>query len=130
MQVTGLFSGMVLLFFAVSIAMQLGNTGRRIRADSRMIGTLRAVGADERALLGCYRLPAMLSAVMGLALGLIAYGLMGRYATDAFPDYHPAIVIPVMVVLAAVCMLCCLLGVRVRLRQVLNHSLVENIREL
>ena len=130
MQVIGLFIGMVLLFFAVSIAMQLGNTGRRIRADSRMIGTLRAVGADERALLGCYRLPAMLSAVMGLALGLIAYVLMWRYATSAFPDYHPAIVIPVMAVLAAVCMLCCLLGVRVRLRQVLNHSIVENIREL
>ena len=56
-QIELLFLGIIVLFFAVSVSMQVSSAGRRIRADQRMIGTLRAVGADEKALMGCYRLP-------------------------------------------------------------------------
>ena len=124
------FLGAALMFFSVSTAMQVGSAGRRIRADQRMIGTLRAVGADEGALMGCYRLPLYVTAVAGLILGLIVYALILLYGKAMFPSYHPYLVIPLLLLLAALCVLCCLVGVRSRLRQILRRSVVENIREL
>ena len=117
------------VFFAVTVAMQVGNTGRRIRADSRMIGTLRAAGADEKALLGCYRLPVIGTVSVGflLATGLyLAIYILG----DIYMHSYPFSVILCMALLGALCLLCCLLGVRLRLRQALRKSVVENIREV
>ena len=37
---------------------------------------------------------------------------------------------PLMAFLAVLCALCCMAGVKGRLRQVLSKSVVENIREL
>ena len=131
-KVITLFAGIMVLFFAVSVAMQVGNTGRRIRADRRMLGTLRAVGADRNTLVGCYRLPMILASLAGLILGTAFY-LVFRYSDTtgaAFPAYHPEIVLPLFVVLSGLCLLCCLAGVRARLGQVLKSSIVENIREL
>ena len=127
-----MFAGIIILFFAVSVAMQVGNTGRRIRADRRMIGTLRAVGADREMLVGCYRLPMIVAAAAGLILGAAFYLLFRGLdaACHIFPAYHPEIILPLFAVLTALCFLCCLTGARARLEQVLRRSIVENIREL
>ena len=125
-----LFSGMALLFFAVSTAMQVTNASRRIRADMRMIGTLRAVGADERALLGCYRLPALLSTAFGLLLAVAVFGLMMTLGTDLLPEYHPHYVLPALLAASLLSALCAVAGIRGRLRQMMSRSIVENIREL
>ena len=124
-----LWAGVVILFFAVSVAMQVGNAGRRIRSDQRMISTLRAVGADEKALLGCYRLPFILTSVFGSLLATVLY-LVWILATGTYEGAHPAIIVPAMLILGALCVLCCFGGLRVRLKTVLNASIVENIREL
>ena len=132
-----LISAVLVLFFAVTVAMQVGNAGRRIRADRRMIGTLRAVGADERALLGCYRLPVIMTAALGTALAVLGYlGYAAWYHGVVIPVGsestwpHIGTVMPAMVILGALCALCCLAGLRARLRTVLDESIVENIREL
>lgn len=125
-----LFAGMALLFFAVSTAMQVTNASRRIRADMRMIGTLRAVGADERALLGCYRLPALLSTAFGLLIAVAAFGLMVAFGEDLLPEYHPQYVLPALLVASLLNALCAVAGIRGRLRQMMSRSIVENIREL
>ena len=126
-----LFGGMVVLFFAVAVAMQMGNAGRRIRADRRGIGTLRAVGADEKALMGCYRLPMLLTAAIGTALSAALYLIYVAYwRFKGFNDYNPAVIVPAMLILGVLCALCCLAGLRFRLRSVLDASIVENIREL
>lgn len=124
-----LFGGMVLLFFAVAVSMQVTNATRRIRADERMVGTLRAVGADERALLACYRLPTIMAAVAGFALAAVAYWLMYFLYPIGFPQYHPWL-LGVAVLMAALNALCAMLGVRGQLRRVMGKSIVENIREL
>ena len=125
------FLGVIILFFAVAVSMQVSSASRRIRADQRMIGTLRAVGADESALLGCYRLPMIVTTAAGLLLALGLYILMGTLAYNYFLTFRHAIVtLPMMAVLAALCALCCMMGVKARLRQVLSKSVVENIREL
>ena len=127
-QILTLFCGIALVFFLVSVAMQIGNIGRRIQADQRMIGTLRAVGADRNALLACYRLPLLLASAAGGTVGTGIY-LLWRM-NQVFPKYHPAMVLPLFALLCVLCCVCCLAGVRVRLRLVLNRSVVENIREL
>ena len=121
----------LLLFFTVSVAMQVGNAGRRIRADERMIGTLRAVGADEKALLGCYRLPLLLTTGIGAALGSGTYLAVAIwYQVQTTMHMHTIPVLAAMLILAALCALCCLAGLRMRLKSVLDQSIVENIREL
>ncbi|MBO4368202.1 MAG: ABC transporter permease, partial [Clostridia bacterium] len=117
------------VFFAVTVAMQVGNAGRRIRADSRMIGTLRAVGADEKALLGCYRLPAIGAVLAGFLIAAGLY-LMVYIWGDIYVYGYPLPVILCMAFLGVLCLLCCLLGVQLQLRQTLRKSVVENIREL
>lgn len=129
-QIELVFLGIIVLFFAVSVSMQVSNAGRRIRADQRMIGTLRAVGADEGALMGCYRLPMMFAAALGLVLALSVYALMGTVFSNYFLTAHSLVTMPLMAVLAGLCAMCCMLGMKARLRQVLNKSVVDNIREL
>lgn len=128
-QILLLFGGMVVLFFAVAVAMQVGNSGRRIRADQRMIGTLRAVGADESSLLGCYRLPMVLTAAIGSLLAAALY-LALAFAMRAYLVSSPVVIVPAMLLLGALCVMCCFAGLRVRLKSVLGSSIVENIREL
>ena len=129
LQALTLFVGMVLLFFAVSVTMQVTGTSRRIRADERMIGTLRAVGADKRALLGCYRLPTAISASFGFLLAAFAYLAMRQFYNIAFPKYHPWLLL-VALAMAALNTLCAMAGIKRCLRQVMDRSIVENIKEL
>ena len=129
MQLLSLFGGMVLLFFAVSVSMQVMSAARRIRADERMVGTLRAVGADERALLSCYRLPTVISAMVGFGLAAVSYGLMMILYPIGLPQYHPWLLFPALL-MAALNALCALAGVRNQLHRVMHKSIIENIREL
>lgn len=124
-----LLGGILALFFAVSAAMQISEASRRIQADERMIGTLRAAGADEHALLGCYRLPVFLSAGTGLLIALAV--TVGMVLAEIYPlSGALTMVLPTMVLLAALNALCALAGIRTRLQQVTGRSIVENIREL
>lgn len=127
-----LFIGLVALFFGVSVAMQIGNASRRIRSDQRMIGTLRAVGADGKALLGCYRLPTVLSAICGslLAGGIFSALVLTHVIGNTFQHEQLWFLAPLVLLLTALAVLCSMIGIRARLRQVLNKSVVENIREL
>lgn len=126
-----LFVSIMLLFFALAVAIQVGNAGRRIRSDTRMIGTLRAVGADEKALLGCYRLPMLLTTFIGAALAAGLYlALAIWYQLQTTLHMHVYTTLPLMLILAALCILCCLAGLRMRLKNALDQSIVENIREL
>lgn len=126
-----LFVSIMLLFFALAVAIQVGNAGRRIRSDTRMIGTLRAVGADEKTLLGCYRLPMLLTTFIGAALAAGLYLTLAIwYQLRTTLHMHVYTTLPLMLILAALCILCCLAGLRMRLKNALDQSIVENIREL
>lgn len=46
------------------------------------------------------------------------------------PFTYLALALPAMLVLAALNVLCALAGIRARLRQIMNRSVVDNIREL
>ncbi len=125
-----LFAGLILLFFAVSVFMQVSGASRQIRSETRTIGTLRAVGADLKTLVGCYRLPVWVSAAAALVPCLLFYGLTELPGLRLFSVNHPAVMIPVLILLAACVALACIAGIRGRLAGVTRRSIVENIREL
>ena len=125
-----LFTALILVFAAVSVSMQVSSATRQIRAETRTIGTLRAVGADLRTLVGCYRLPVWISAGAALIPCLLMYAVQDIPALRLFRDYHPQVVIPALAALAACVALICTAGIRRRLAGVTRQSIVDNIREL
>lgn len=129
LQLLALFLGMALLFFAVSVSMQVTSAARRIRADERMIGTLRAVGADERALMACYRLPTLFSVLLGYILVAIAYIVLSL-CTRGLMMWRVPFALAGALPLAALNALCAMLGIRRQLRRVMTRSIIENIREV
>lgn len=124
-------AGVVLIFFACSTGLMLGAASRRIQADRRAIGMLRAVGADAGVLLRGYAGPLWAQIVLGVALGaagaLLTHGLASSYG--GFPRLA-ALYLPCQLGFGALCGLCCQGMLRARLRGVLRQSIVENIREL
>ena len=125
-----LFAALILLFFAVSVFMQVTGTARQIRSEIRTIGTLRAVGADLKALVGCYSLPVWFCAAAALAVSLLIYAVTWIPGLRLFTDYHPQIMIPALFLMAACVALACIAGIRARLAGVSRQSITENIREL
>ena len=103
---------------------------RQIRSDTRMIGTLRAVGADLKTLVGCYRLPVWICAGVAMIPCLLFYAVSGIPALRLFTVSHPLIMIPILAVLAGCVALACTAGIRGRLAGVARQPIVENIREL
>ena len=118
-----------LLFFAVSIAMLVSNAGRAIRADVRKIGTLRAVGADNKTLLRCYSVPMLFSIGLG-TVPAFAFARKWSFLLNDGNTWQPELDYPFMLLFAALSVLCCLGGLQARLKSVLKESIVENIREL
>ncbi|MBR2661570.1 MAG: ABC transporter permease [Clostridia bacterium] len=125
-----LFAGLILLFFTVSVFMQVSGTSRQIRSETRTIGTLRAVGADLKTLVGCYRLPVIVCAAAGLVPCLLFYAVTEIPGLRLFTANHPAVMIPVLVLMAGSIVLACIAGIRSRIAGVTRQSIVDNIREL
>ena len=121
------------VFLAVAVSMIAGNIRRRILADKRMIGTLRAVGADKKALISCYGGQVESAVGGGLLISLALYGLLARgiYAYNAAGAARDVpVVAAVMLLFAAACYLCCRFSLRRSVGFVMNRSIIENIREL
>ena len=125
-----LFAALILLFFAVSVFMQVSSATRQIRSEIRTLGTLRAVGADLKTLVGCYRLPVWICAAAALIPCMLIFAVSGIPGLRLFTNYHPLIIIPVLIILAACVAVACTAGIRRRLAIVSRQSIVDNIREL
>ena len=118
------------VFFAVALGLIGGTVSRRIRADSRMIGTLRAVGADQGVITRCYSWSLVLTVALGVTLAAAVVGLM--VALDGFywtKRSWVEVALP-MAFMALAMLGCSLLVLRMRVRDSIKKSIVENIREL
>ena len=130
----------VTVFFAVSVSMIVSSVTRQLNSEGRTIGMLRAVGADEKAILGCYSgsLNAAVFGGLGITLGLFVL-FMVFLIIDAMPyGYNPfegqvnvisAFFVTVLV-MAAACWLLARNILRLRIREIVNKSIIDNIREL
>lgn len=120
-------AGAGVVFFAIAAAMITGSVGRQIRADQRGLGTLRAVGADDKVLFQCYQGQVILSVLLAIPLAAIG---VSAICLGGFVEYlHPGAIV-VSVLCAALLLACCLISLRSRIRGVLKCSIVENIREM
>lgn len=131
LQVLTLFSCLVALFFTLSTSNLLTGVSRQIMADGQRLGMLRAVGADEKTLLGCYSgqiAIAILGGVFLGVLGIAAIDLSDYLRWNSAPTFLPTAwtILPVAALNWVLCRL--LLGRKIR--ALTRQSVILTIREL
>ena len=129
-QMITIFAGIAILFTAVAISMIVSSITRRIQSDGRRIGMLRAVGADEKTILHCYTGQVSFSVLGGyfltsLILLLILFAEIFE-GLEIFIGYGFA----AMTVLAVLSWVVCWFILRMRIRNIISKSIIDNIREL
>ncbi len=121
---------LILVFICVSIALINNSISAQIREGKRTIGTLRAVGASEKDLVLSYVMQIANILVGGFGAGTIiyvaSYRLIGLMVVG---EYWPIALWPAFLVFC-VLSLACYINLKIKIRIVLKHSIVENIREL
>lgn len=122
------FGAVILLFFAVSVSMVVTGTNRRLQSDRRTIGTLRAVGANAGVIFRCYAGQALIGVGLGTLLGLLL-----TYLLYFFQLYYGSQLVPALLMevgTAALCAACCMMLLRLRVKQMVHQPIVEMIKEL
>ena len=134
-----LYAAIAIVFFSVSVGMIVSSVTRQLNSEGRTIGMLRAVGADEKAILVCYsgQLNASVIGGMGISFGLfLLYFII--YLVDAISrGYLASSEIKLMAVISVtiaalgfLCLMVCKFFLRFRIREIVNKSIIDNIREL
>ena len=131
----------ILVFFSVAVGMIVSSVTRQLNAEGRTIGMLRAVGADEKAILGCYsgQLNAAISG--GLGVSGAVYGLfLILYIIDAVSNPWFRLKMSdilqwvgcagIILAVAAACWALSRSFMGLRIREILKKSIIDNIREL
>lgn len=124
------FAAISLLFTAVAVSMIVSSITRRIRSDGRRIGMLRAVGADEKTLLGCYTGQVTVSILGGFLLASLLVGALYLSGIMEGLGIYFAYGFCAMLALALLSWTLCRAILRLRIREILSKSIIENIREL
>ena len=135
-----LCAAMAVVFFSVSVGMIVSALTRRIHSEGRTIGMLRAVGADEKAILGCYGGQINASVFGGMILSfclLLGYALLYIIVELQYGGVILWSEIKLFLLMGAVgsvvgilCLLICKFLLRFRIREIVNKSIIDNIREL
>ena len=139
-----LFAAIVVVFFSVAVGMMVSSVTRQLNSEGRTIGMLRAVGADEKAILDCYsgQVHACALGGLGISLGLLAlYGFFYVYEgiiSGRGTIYQPSpsqirlflLIAATICVMGLILLLVCKFLLRFRIREIVNKSIIDNIREL
>ena len=134
-----MYAAIAVVFFSVSVGMIVSSVTRQLNSEGRTVGMLRAVGADEKAILGCYSGRITASIIGGIVISLVPFILYffvallnasnrGYILAGEFKLF-PVITLTI-VALGCLCLLMCKLLLRFRIRDIMNKSIIENIREL
>lgn len=134
-----LYAAVSILFFSVSVGMIVSSVTRQLNSEGRTIGMLRAVGADEKVILGCYsgQINACVLGGLGLCGGLFLIYFLINFINCLIYKYSTASLIQLVavmcgtiLVLGILCLLICRFLLRFRIREIVNKSIIDNIREL
>ena len=124
------FGAITLVFMAVSVSMIVSSNTRRIQSDGRLIGMLRAVGAEERTILDIYSGQVTVSIVGGFVLTVFAFWFMNAIDFLYINNAPILLGLAVMVVLALISWVMCRFFLKLRIREIIRKSIIDNIREL
>lgn len=124
------FAAVCVVFLAAAVGLISGNIRRRIIADTRSLGTLRAVGANADTIRGCYSGQILLTLLLGCAIGGLLFVVYWR-----FYDYLPSGASPALIAATEAAALlavwgACMLMLNHSVHNVTKNSIIENIREL
>lgn len=134
-----LFAAIAIVFFSVSVGMIVSSVTRQLNSEGRTIGMLRAVGADEKAILECYsgRINASIFGGMGITLALyfvyclVYFASVIKYGNLASNDIKLMLVmLATFVIFGFLGLIVCKFLLRFRIREIVNKSIIDNIREL
>ena len=135
-----LFAAIVVVFFSVAVGMMVSSVTRQLNSEGRTIGMLRAVGADEKAILGCYsgQIHAGVFGGLGISLGLLTlYGLLfvfdglgSNYRVSATEIGLFLLIAATICSMSLILLFVCKFLLRFRIREIVNKSIIDNIREL
>ena len=129
-QMVIIFAGIAILFTAVSISMIVSSITRRMHSDGRRIGMLRAVGADTKTILKCYTGSLSFSILGGFALTtIVLLFILNSGIIEGF-ELFIGIGFIAMAILAALSWIICWFILKLRIRNIVNKSIIDNIREL
>ena len=136
-----MFAAIAIVFFSVSVGMIVSSVTRQLNSEGRTIGMLRAVGADEKAILGCYsgQINASIGGGMFISIGLLCIYLL-LYLIEGVINHGYvmswvewgifALMCVVNCVMGLLCFLVCKFLLRFRIREIVNKSIIDNISEL
>ena len=129
-QLVAVFSVISILFAAVSVSMIVSSITRRIQSDGKRIGMLRAVGADQKTILGCYTGQMTASILGGWVVTMAALGVILLSGIIEGLELYSGIGVAVMSAMALGSWLICRSILRLRICEIVNKSIIDNIREL
>lgn len=124
----------IVLLFAISLSIINNTITASIRNSRQKIGTLRAVGADEKELVKSYIYQLLSMLLWGTGFGLAGFGIgylwvylvNKSHGTTMEFTFNPLVsIIFVIIVFVA-----CSLNLWSKVRKEMKNSIVENIREL
>ncbi len=135
------FLCIIIVFFSVAVGMIVSSVTRQLHNEGRTIGMLRAVGADEKAILGCYSGQLNAAILGGLGVAGAVYLLFGFLSIlDAIGNpwfrirladiLQWASVLAMTIGVAAACWALSRFFLSLRIREILKKSIIDNIREL
>ena len=136
-----MFVCIIIVFFSVAVGMIVSSVTRQLHNESRTIGMLRAMGADEKAILGCYSGQLNAAILGGLGVTGAVYLLFLIFsALDAIgnPFFRIRLsdilqwtaVTGLTLAVAAACWALSRFILSRRIREILKKSIIDNIREL
>ena len=129
-QLVAVFSVISVLFAAVSVSMIVSSVTRHIQSDGKRIGMLRAVGADQITILNCYAGQLTVSILGGWVVTMAALGVVLLSGIIEGLELYAGIGVAVMSAMALGSWLICRSVLRFRIREIVNKSIIDNIREL
>ena len=135
------FLCVIMAFFATAAGMIVSSATRQLHSEGRTIGMLRAVGADEKAIVNCWCGQLNAAIFGGLAItGALLVLYLTLYIMDHHNNPYPmftaevfaqwGVVCVVVLGMAGLCWLLCRFVLGLRIREIVNKSIIDNIREL
>lgn len=135
-----LYASVVTVFFAVAVGMIVSSVTRQLNSEGRTIGMLRAVGADEKMIHRCYCGPLSASIFAGASISLsllliYVFGSLIDGIQYGFRFTRAEIFIFLLMgatgcAMACFCYVICRILLRLRVRGIVNKSIIDNIKEL
>lgn len=129
-QLIVIFAAITLVFASVAVSMIVTSITRRLQADGQRIGMLRAVGADEKTILGCYSGQITVSIVTGFVTTLLIFTVIILSGIAEGLELYIPHGLGAMVMLGGLSWIICRLALKLRIREIVNKSIIDNIREL